>query len=174
MPDTNEAPHFDRTAFRTPKRIFATLAADRRSANLRLASEQQAWLSAMKATTSSGSMSRPCASSTATAKRCTDVPNRLASRQASSNSAIDSGAPVSTRCFGGGEAGIGRAIRGGRSPSRNPEIELVVVRVEVVTVAISIDRRPIGSASLEWPGTGPSGRRAYRQYHGRLDGFLLT
>jgi hypothetical protein len=28
MPETNEKPHFDRIAFRTPKRIFCTLAVD--------------------------------------------------------------------------------------------------------------------------------------------------
>ncbi len=31
--DVSEAPHFDRTAFRTPRRIFATLAGDRRDVN---------------------------------------------------------------------------------------------------------------------------------------------
>jgi hypothetical protein len=34
LPDTAEAPHFDRMAFRTPRRIFATLAADGASINL--------------------------------------------------------------------------------------------------------------------------------------------
>lgn len=38
---TSEAPHFDRAAFRTERRIFATLAADGRNANLRLSPEQQ-------------------------------------------------------------------------------------------------------------------------------------
>ena len=40
LPDTSEAPHFDRLAFRRAT-IFATLAADRLSANLKLTSEQQ-------------------------------------------------------------------------------------------------------------------------------------
>jgi len=31
--DVSEAPHFDRVAFRTPRRIFATLAADGRDVN---------------------------------------------------------------------------------------------------------------------------------------------
>jgi hypothetical protein len=44
LPDASEAPHFDRTAFRTPKRIFATLSADGRSANLKLEADQQAAL----------------------------------------------------------------------------------------------------------------------------------
>jgi hypothetical protein len=44
LPDTAAAPHFDRTAFRTPRRIFATLAADGRSANLLLEADQQAAL----------------------------------------------------------------------------------------------------------------------------------
>ena len=38
---TTEAPHFDRTAFKV-KRIYATLAADRLSANLMFAPEEQA------------------------------------------------------------------------------------------------------------------------------------
>jgi len=37
---TTEAPHFDRTAFKVA-RIYATLAADGRSANLRLAPDEQ-------------------------------------------------------------------------------------------------------------------------------------
>jgi hypothetical protein len=37
---TTEAPHFDRTAFRV-KRIYATLAADGRTANLKLAPDEQ-------------------------------------------------------------------------------------------------------------------------------------
>lgn len=36
-----EAPHFDRTAFRTKRRIFATLPADGATANLMFAPEQQ-------------------------------------------------------------------------------------------------------------------------------------
>jgi hypothetical protein len=44
LPDTSDAPHFDRTAFRTPKRIFATLSADGRSLNLKLELDQQAAL----------------------------------------------------------------------------------------------------------------------------------
>jgi hypothetical protein len=44
LPQASEAPHFDRIAFRTPKRIFATLAADRQSANLKLEPDQQAAL----------------------------------------------------------------------------------------------------------------------------------
>jgi len=44
FPDTSEAPHFDRAAFRTPKRIFATLAADGASANLKLEPDHQALL----------------------------------------------------------------------------------------------------------------------------------
>lgn len=41
LDDTTEAPHFERAAFRTMQRIFATLAADERTANLKLAPEQQ-------------------------------------------------------------------------------------------------------------------------------------
>ena len=41
LPDTAEAPHFDRTAFRTPQRIFATMPADGRSANLKLPAATQ-------------------------------------------------------------------------------------------------------------------------------------
>jgi hypothetical protein len=37
---TNEAPHFDRAAFKVA-RIYATLAADGRSANLKLSPEEQ-------------------------------------------------------------------------------------------------------------------------------------
>lgn len=37
---TSEAPHFDRAAFRV-KRIYATLAADGRSANLKFAQDEQ-------------------------------------------------------------------------------------------------------------------------------------
>jgi hypothetical protein len=44
LPGTSEAPHFDRLAFRTPKRIFATLAGDGLSANLRLEPEHQSLL----------------------------------------------------------------------------------------------------------------------------------
>jgi hypothetical protein len=44
LPDSTEAPHFDRSAFRTPRRIFATLAPDGRSANLKLELDQQAAL----------------------------------------------------------------------------------------------------------------------------------
>lgn len=40
LPGTEEAPHVDRRAFRV-KRIFATLAADGRSANLMLTPEKQ-------------------------------------------------------------------------------------------------------------------------------------
>lgn len=41
LDDATEAPHMDRAAFRTPQRIFATLAADEASANLKLAPEHQ-------------------------------------------------------------------------------------------------------------------------------------
>ncbi len=41
LPGVASAPHFDRTAFRV-KRIFATLAADGLTANLRLTPEEQA------------------------------------------------------------------------------------------------------------------------------------
>lgn len=34
LPEASEAPHFDRTAFRTPRRIFATLAGDGKDLNL--------------------------------------------------------------------------------------------------------------------------------------------
>lgn len=44
LPNTTEAPHFDRTAFRTPRRIFATLGADARTVNLKLELDQQAAL----------------------------------------------------------------------------------------------------------------------------------
>ena len=38
---TSDAPHFDRTAFKTPRRTFVTLAADGRSANVCLTPELQ-------------------------------------------------------------------------------------------------------------------------------------
>ena len=41
LPDVEERPHFDRAAFRTPARIFATLAASGKDANLRLPAEMQ-------------------------------------------------------------------------------------------------------------------------------------
>jgi hypothetical protein len=40
LPGVSEAPHFDRLAFRA-KRIFTTLAADRRSANVKFAPDEQ-------------------------------------------------------------------------------------------------------------------------------------
>ncbi len=40
LPDATEAPHFDRTAFKV-KRIFATLAADGETANLKLSPDEQ-------------------------------------------------------------------------------------------------------------------------------------
>jgi hypothetical protein len=40
LPGVSEAPHFDRLAFRAA-RIFATLAADRKSANIRFAPDEQ-------------------------------------------------------------------------------------------------------------------------------------
>ena len=40
LPGVSEAPHFDRFAFRAA-RIFTTLAADRQSANIRLAPDEQ-------------------------------------------------------------------------------------------------------------------------------------
>lgn len=42
LPEVRQAPHFDRQAFRTPRRIFATLAADGLSVNLMLQPDQQA------------------------------------------------------------------------------------------------------------------------------------
>jgi hypothetical protein len=48
LPDASEVPHMDRAAFRTPRRIFATLAADGRSANLRLDPEEQDALVGMR------------------------------------------------------------------------------------------------------------------------------
>jgi hypothetical protein len=42
LPDATEAPHFDRAAFRTPQRIFATMAPDKKSANLMLSVDEQA------------------------------------------------------------------------------------------------------------------------------------
>ena len=41
LPGTVSAPHFDRTAFKV-KRIYATLTADGRSANLKFTPEEQA------------------------------------------------------------------------------------------------------------------------------------
>ena len=41
LPDTSDAAHFDRTAFRTPQRIFATMPADGRTANLKLPAATQ-------------------------------------------------------------------------------------------------------------------------------------
>jgi hypothetical protein len=40
LPDVTAAPHFDRTAFKV-KRIFATLAADGKTANLKFTPEEQ-------------------------------------------------------------------------------------------------------------------------------------
>jgi hypothetical protein len=40
LPGVSEAPHFDRLAFRAA-RIFTTLSADRKSANIRLAPDEQ-------------------------------------------------------------------------------------------------------------------------------------
>ena len=45
LDDATEAPHMDRMAFRTPQRIFATLAANGGDANIKLAIEQQEILS---------------------------------------------------------------------------------------------------------------------------------
>src|SRR5436190_1259462 len=42
LANASAAPHFDRTAFRTPRKIFATLPADGGSANLMLLPELQA------------------------------------------------------------------------------------------------------------------------------------
>jgi hypothetical protein len=42
LPDTSEAPHFDRAAFRTSRRIFATLHEESGVANLKLEPEDQA------------------------------------------------------------------------------------------------------------------------------------
>lgn len=47
VPDATEAPHFDRVAFRTPRRIFATLAADGNDVNFMLEPIQQEWLCEM-------------------------------------------------------------------------------------------------------------------------------
>ncbi|MEQ1755465.1 MAG: MmcQ/YjbR family DNA-binding protein [Micropepsaceae bacterium] len=41
LPDASEAPHFDRAAFRTPRRIFATMPADGASMNLMFDLDQQ-------------------------------------------------------------------------------------------------------------------------------------
>jgi hypothetical protein len=41
LPDTTEVPHMERAAFRTPRRIFATLAANGATANLRLELAEQ-------------------------------------------------------------------------------------------------------------------------------------
>lgn len=49
LPDASEAPHFDRAAFRTPQRIFATMAADEKSANLMLDVDQQSAITAASA-----------------------------------------------------------------------------------------------------------------------------
>lgn len=46
--DASTAPHMDRLAFRTPHRIYATLAADGASANLKLSLEQQELLVAAR------------------------------------------------------------------------------------------------------------------------------
>lgn len=44
LADVTEVPHMDRQAFRTPKRIFATLSADATNVNLNLDPEHQALL----------------------------------------------------------------------------------------------------------------------------------
>lgn len=41
LEDASEAAHFDRAAFRTSQRIYATLAADEKSLNVKLTPEQQ-------------------------------------------------------------------------------------------------------------------------------------
>lgn len=48
LTDVEVRPHFDREAFRTPRKIFATLAADGLSANLMLEPEHQAILVAQR------------------------------------------------------------------------------------------------------------------------------
>ena len=48
LPDVEARPHFDREAFRTPRKIFATLAADGLSANLMLEPDHQAMLVAQR------------------------------------------------------------------------------------------------------------------------------
>lgn len=48
LADVEARPHFDREAFRTPRKIFATLAADGLSANLMLEPEHQAMLVAQR------------------------------------------------------------------------------------------------------------------------------
>lgn len=50
LADASEAPHFDRAAFRTPQRIFATLAADQKSANLMLSVDEQAAITSARPT----------------------------------------------------------------------------------------------------------------------------
>ncbi len=44
FPNTTEAIHFDRIAFRTPKRIFATMIPENTTANIRLSPDQQSEL----------------------------------------------------------------------------------------------------------------------------------
>jgi len=46
LPGTEEAPHFERSAFRV-RRIYASLASDGRSANLNLSPEEQAHYAAL-------------------------------------------------------------------------------------------------------------------------------
>ncbi len=41
LPETSERPHFDRIAFRTPRKTFTTLAGDGRDANVMLEREHQ-------------------------------------------------------------------------------------------------------------------------------------
>lgn len=43
LADASEAPHFDRVAFRTPRRIFATLAPDGKSMNLTFSQDLQSF-----------------------------------------------------------------------------------------------------------------------------------
>jgi YjbR len=47
LPDASEKPHFDRVAFRTPRRIFATLAGDGSDINLMFDPDLQAHYCAM-------------------------------------------------------------------------------------------------------------------------------
>jgi len=44
LADVTERPHFDRSAFRTTRRTFATLSGDGRDVNLKLEPDQQAML----------------------------------------------------------------------------------------------------------------------------------
>jgi hypothetical protein len=96
----------------------------------------------MKATTSSGCIVVPWASSTQTAIRWADQVLGAPPRHASSRFATLSGASGDGR-------GSGCRLRGPETKAKCPEIGLLVVRVKSVEVSVSVDGRSSGLAVFE-------------------------